>query len=190
LTSSFKIIIIDESMEENTIIKNSIVMFRNRAVRLFVLVVFLILAGVAFYFYNQYQSTKSLLQNPTASSNAEAKQTLEQVGKLIELPKNEQPKLATVTDVNQLSGQPFFMNAKNGDRVLIYAVAGKAILYRPSINKIIEVAPVNTNPASQPQAQIQPGPTVLVSPTVTPIVTLAPTKALIPTATLTPTPTQ
>jgi hypothetical protein len=188
LTSTFRIIIIDKTMEENTIVKNSIIIFRNRAVRIVVLVIFLILAGVAFYFYSQYQSTKSLLQNPTASSNAEAKQIVDEVGKLIELPQNEQPKLATVTDVNQLSGQPFFMNAKNGDRVLIYAAAGKAILYRPSINKIIEVAPVNTNPASSPQTQTQPSPTLFVSPTLTPAVTLAPTKTIVPTAKLTPTP--
>jgi hypothetical protein len=105
------------------------------------------------YFYNQYQLTKYLLQNPKAQTNAETKSLVEAVGRLIELPTNEQPKLATVTDVTQLVGQPFFAKAKNGDKVLIYAQLGKAILYRESINKIIEVASVNSNAVSTQAAQ-------------------------------------
>ena len=65
------------------------------------------------------------------------------VGKLMVLPTGEVPTVAQVSDATKLKSQPFFANAQNGDRVLIYTKAGKAILYRPSINKIIDVAPVN-----------------------------------------------
>lgn len=66
-----------------------------------------------------------------------------QVGALIELPKQERPTVATVSDITKLTDQPFFINAQNGDQVLIYSVAKKAILFRPSKNKIIEVASIN-----------------------------------------------
>ncbi len=39
----------------------------------------------------------------------------------------------------------FFANAKVGDKVLVYAKAGKVILYNPSEDRIVEVAPINLN---------------------------------------------
>jgi hypothetical protein len=133
-----------------------------------VIIVSLVLLALipSFYFYNQYQSTKDLLQNPKSQTAAQTKALVDAVGKLMELPTNEQPKLATVTDVTQLAGQSFFAHAKNGDKVLIYTQAGKAILYRESANKIIEVAPVNTSAGAgtSPQVQVQQS----VSPTQSP----------------------
>lgn len=103
------------------------------------------------YFFNKYQKAQKSLQNPTAYAKEEAKQIKEKVGKLIELPQDEEPTMATVTDADKLREQPFFANAQNGDRVLIFTQAKKAVLYRPSSNKIIEVAPVNigNNQATQ-----------------------------------------
>lgn len=123
---------------------------------LIIVVIILIVLIPSGYFYNQYQSAKNLLKNPKVQTSVEIRALVDAVGKLIELPANEQPRLATVTDVTQLSGQPFFVKAKNGDKVLIYAQAGKAILYRESINKIIEVASVNVNTNSQVQVSITP----------------------------------
>ncbi len=68
----------------------------------------------------------------------------------MELPSGETPTVAAVSDVSKLQGQQFFVNAKNGDQVLIYSNAKKAILYRPSTNKIIEVGPVNLTPSEAP----------------------------------------
>jgi hypothetical protein len=65
-----------------------------------------------------------------------------QVGELITLPEGETPTVASVADLDKLRDQPFFAYAEVGDRVLIYRQAKKAYLYRPSINKLIEVAPV------------------------------------------------
>jgi hypothetical protein len=65
--------------------------------------------------------------------------------------------LATVTDASKLNSQRFFKDAQNGDEVLIYALASKAILYRPKINKIVEVAsvqPVDQNSPSSANAQL------------------------------------
>ncbi|GIW62868.1 MAG: hypothetical protein KatS3mg090_0694 [Patescibacteria group bacterium] len=57
---------------------------------------------------------------------------------------NEVPTIATVTDEAKLKNQEFFKMAKNGDVVFIFTESRKAILYRPSIDKIIEVAPVRS----------------------------------------------
>ena len=66
-------------------------------------------------------------------------ETIKAVEKLMELP-DEEPTVATVSDLATLQGQPFFARAEEGDRVLFYTQAKKAILYRPTANKIIEVA--------------------------------------------------
>ena len=72
-------------------------------------------------------------------SQQKAAETIAAVEKLMELP-NEEPTVATVSDLKTLQGQPFFAHAEEGDRVLFYTQAKKAILYRPTANKIIEVA--------------------------------------------------
>lgn len=67
------------------------------------------------------------------------------LGKLVVLPNDEEPTIATVTDLTELQKQEFFRQAKVGDKVIIYPKAGKAILYSPSTNKIVEMAPINQN---------------------------------------------
>lgn len=66
------------------------------------------------------------------------------VGELMFLP-SEEPTIATVTDKEKLAKQPFFAQAENGDKVIIYTKAKKAILYRPSQKKIVDVAPLITD---------------------------------------------
>ncbi len=107
------------------------------------LVCVIILLLPAVYFYNQYQKTQKLLKNPTLAAQEDAKELVSKVGKLMDLPKNEVPTTATVSDKTKLMGQAFFTKAENGDKVLIYSSIKKAILYRPSTNKLVEVAPVN-----------------------------------------------
>lgn len=71
-------------------------------------------------------------------------EVLAKVGAHIVLPKDEVPTLATVSDPEQLKKYPFFSNAEKGDKVLIYSLAKKAILYRPIGDKIVEIAPIIT----------------------------------------------
>lgn len=63
-----------------------------------------------------------------------------EISKFFDLPKNEIPTVAVISDPSTVSGQKFFENAQSGDRVLIYKKARRAILYRQSEQKIIEVA--------------------------------------------------
>ncbi len=79
------------------------------------------------------------------SVQEEAKDLLTKVSKLYLLPNNEDPTVATVSDPEILKDQSFFILSEKGDKVLIFNKAGKAVLYRPSLNKIIEIAPIKNN---------------------------------------------
>ena len=89
-----------------------------------------------------------------AQSGGEIIEIIEVISQLMDLPEGETPTVATVSDKEKLKDQQFFAAAENGDKVLIYSNARKAILYRPSIDRIIEVAPIffndstSTNPAA------------------------------------------
>lgn len=102
--------------------------------------------GTAAYSYHMYkQSEKQViaLQNKKETAKLEADKTIAAVRKLIILPKDETPTIATVTDSKKLKSQSFFSKASNGDKVLIYTKAKKAILFNPTQNVVVEVAPVN-----------------------------------------------
>lgn len=102
----------------------------------------------AVYFYSQYQKALTLLADPQVAAKEEAKNLAARAGKLMELPSDEIPTVATVSDREKLKSQPFFSKAKNGDKVLIYQTAKKAVLYDPLNNKILEVAPINIGTSS------------------------------------------
>ena len=111
--------------------------------------------------YSQYQKTQNELSkiknDPQAVRVEETKKLLEQVSRVMVLPSSEIPTVATITDISKLKNQPFFAKAQNGDKLLIYTDAKRAILFRPSTNKVIDVAPVNIGTV-----------TPSISPTVTP----------------------
>lgn len=115
--------------------------------------------GGAVYFYNENQKAQREIQtirtDPGTVQRAaqeEVKRLVNEVGTLIALPQGEEPTVATITDIEKLKSQAFFKNAKNGDKVLIYTNAKKAILYDPNAKKVIDVAPVNIGTGSAQQA--------------------------------------
>jgi hypothetical protein len=71
------------------------------------------------------------------------------VRRLMAIP-DETPTVATVTDPGRLKDQPFFSNAKLGDKALIFSAAQKVILYDPGADRIINVAPLTVKSATQP----------------------------------------
>ncbi len=120
----------------------------------------------SYYFYTKYQQAQKLLKNPQQVATEQTKAVVDKVGKLIALPSDETPSLATVQDKTRLKDQPFFKNAVNGDKLLLYIKARKAILYRESSNKIIEVAPINITKNQQTDAATTtPAPSKAVAPT-------------------------
>lgn len=100
---------------------------------------------VSAYYYTKYKEVSNLIQNPSVAGERERDKIVQQVSTLIDLPADEVPTLATVSEVEKLREQPFFKNARNGDKVLVYATNRKAIMYRPEAHKIIEIAPIAIN---------------------------------------------
>lgn len=109
------------------------------------IIALLVLSGLLWWSQRQVAQLRKDLDSKQNSTRIqeENKALVEKVGTLIALPNNETPTIATVNDLDKLSSQPFFDNAELGDKVLIYAKAKKAVLYRPSQNKIIELAPLS-----------------------------------------------
>lgn len=83
----------------------------------------------------------SVSSTGTGTASGVRTDVAEAVAKLMLVPA-ETPTVATVSDLAPLRGQAFFANAQLGDAVLMYPKAGRAILYRPTTNMLIEVAPI------------------------------------------------
>jgi hypothetical protein len=115
----------------------------KRRIFLLALILLIILVIFGFFQYQKYQKAKNDPQHM-------ADQLIAKVGEIISLPGNEVPVIAQVSDKTKLPQVPFYANAQNGDEVLIYKNSGKAFLYRPSINKIIEVTTIAPEPTIIP----------------------------------------
>ena len=111
------------------------------------------------------QSTIDLPKTP------QTKEILRKLSVFMILP-NETPIFATVQNTDSLAENPFYKNARVGDKVLIFKNAQKALLYRPSTDKIIDFTTIAlkvdaSNPAKQTTKPIAK-PTSREKPTTTP----------------------
>ena len=93
--------------------------------------------------------------NPNLQDQEQAAEILQKVGQLIQLPADETPTMAAISATRQApkQGQPFLTNAENGDVLIVYDNAREALLYRPSINKLIAVGPVDSATPQAPAVQ-------------------------------------
>lgn len=116
---------------------------------LFIFCMFLMMGGIAYGIFRFVELSKEVKrfraspQAATESAKEEVAKLVAKVSSLIAVPQDEIPTVATVSDVEKLKANAFFVNAKNGDKVLIYTSAKKAILYRPDEQKIIEIGPIS-----------------------------------------------
>jgi len=112
----------------------------------------IIAASIAVYYQHQYALLSKNQVKVSPKGTGELDALVAKIGQFIELPPGERPTLATVSDVEKLRDQAFFAHAHDGDKVLIYATAGKAILFNPTTNKVVEVAPLGT-PTPTPRSK-------------------------------------
>jgi cell division protein FtsB len=149
---------VSPSSDKTSSVKNKMPDFSKRDI-VDILLVLLVLA-LALYCWSLSSSNNTLktqntnLNNEVAQLNAnpqaiiqrQTQDLIDKVSKLMTLPSGETPTIANVTNASEAKQQSaFFKNAQNGDKVLMYVKAGEAILYRPSTNKIILVAPLTLN---------------------------------------------
>src|SRR3989344_3178148 len=76
---------------------------------------------------------------PVKVESADRNESLvEKVAQLVVLP-DEKPLVATVSKIELLKGNMFFVGAKNGDKVLVFQKNNKAILYSSELGRVINV---------------------------------------------------
>jgi len=147
------------------------------------LVIVVALIGGLVYFYFQ-----SRVIGGNLISEMAAEKQIALISRLVDLPTNEEPTIATVVDKFKLNNQPFFAKAENGDQVLIYPKNKIGVLYRPKTGKIINYA-TDITVGGQTTTQTTPAPTVAGVSTA-PAPSEAPTPTPTPTEVLSPTPAQ
>src|SRR4029079_4024426 len=85
--------------------------------------------GVLIYTKQVEKSNEFKTVNDPKKAREVAKDLVEIVSKIYIL-QNELPTIATVTDTNILPDNTFFQKAKVGDKILVFSLAHKAIIYR------------------------------------------------------------
>lgn len=113
-----------------------------RKFKILVFLIIIVAVGGVFSSIYMWKKVKNL-ENPSLAVESEVRRIVGDISKIVVLPSDETPTLATVSDPEKLRSQPFFANAEVGDKVLIYTVSKKAILWRPSVSKIIEISAIN-----------------------------------------------
>lgn len=137
------------------IVKKRSTMTKQKFLNMVMLLALLVAVALGGYFYYKLHN---LQRNNQEVAKKEAKDLLGKVARLYLIPTGEEPTVATVSDPLKLKDQAFFSSSQKDDKVLIFTEAGKAVLYRPSIDKIIEVAPINNNKkdAKPPEKTTEP----------------------------------
>lgn len=138
-------------------IKKLSLILQNKKVKLGLIVTGVILFAVAIFFTVQQKQKPQVAVDTSIPREKIPKKVVDLIGdveKQTSLPEDEIPNIATVSDTSRLSGQVFFAQAQNGDKVLIYSIAKKAFLYRPSTKKIINTAPIEISSKASDSAQI------------------------------------
>lgn len=103
-----------------------------------------LLVLVSAFLFWQYHEAQNKLQFSTGTANSQqVSQLVAKVRHLVIVPADETPTIATVVHADKLRSQSFFANSQDGDKVLVYSKEKEAILYRPSTNQIVTIAPVS-----------------------------------------------
>ena len=110
--------------------------FKGKLVGLVVVVVLIIAGYYAWTFLAPGMTEQQKIEKET-------KALVAQVSRLMVLPEGELPQVAEIKDAALAAKeQPFYTGAQNGDKVLVYVNARKAIVYSPSRDMIVNAGPI------------------------------------------------
>lgn len=118
-----------------------------------VLLIVVLALGFGAYQYREAQRLKTT-EGQQELSQAQIDELKNEVGDHIILPKDAEPVVATINNVDELKKtQDFYKLAKNGDKLLIYQKTKRAIIYRPSEDIIVNVGglDISQTPAANQQ---------------------------------------
>lgn len=142
------ILIVEEqpiSVEKKFPIQSSV---RRRIFLISSLIVLLTIGVVGYFLFSQ---------TPEERAEKEMNTLLADVASLMILPQSEMPLIYTIDDPELLRlQQPFFTDALAGDKLLVYPVAVKAVIYSPERNLIVNVGTIATDRDIQQEANTLP----------------------------------
>lgn len=100
----------------------------------------LLVASLVFggYYFKEYQDLRT---NSSKTAEQRNEELIAAINKVYELPKDETPVVAIVSDEAKFKEEyPVFTTARKDDSLLLYEKAGQAILFRESENRVIGTA--------------------------------------------------
>lgn len=117
---------------------------KRRWPAILVVIVLLGLASTSAFFYYKYKRATH-----TADK---AQQLVKQLASVVVLP-SEKPGLLTIVDKTKLNNQTLAAAVENGDELLVYEKAGRIIIYRPAVKKIVTM--LSIQPPSRDNAALK-----------------------------------
>ena len=120
--------------------------------RILSILIILIIALLGFAIFDKFYK-KDVKTDRNQLSEKQIKALVVKVSKLINTPE-ETPVIATIIKADQLiAEQKFYTGSKDGDYLMVFPTAQKAIIYREKENRLINVGPIIVD---QPKATTTP----------------------------------
>ena len=124
--------------------------------RILSILVVLVILLLAFAIFKKFYDPKGDAESQQLSDK-EIKSLVNKVSKLIIVP-DETPVIATIIKAEELIvEQKFYLGSKDGDYLIVFPTAKKALIYRENENRLINVGPiiVDQQATSTPQEPVQ-----------------------------------
>lgn len=117
-----------------------------------VMLAVVLLAGAAFYFWQDAQDARNQTPEAIAERNEEESQrVIQQLGEILQISTDQEPTVARIEDADVLreANPDFYTDAQENDYLVLYPQ--RAIIYREDENKIVNIAPIINTADLQPQ---------------------------------------